>query len=191
MKTNINSIRTHVFSSVAALLLTALPILAQGTAPGSTGAFTARQVGEREFTLGGNGASNRGFDNSFGGVNFSYGWYTTPTQLLSLRQSINYSNPSPGGRSWNGSTRLAFDQHLTARGAVRPFVGVNVGGVYGDSVRDTFTAGLEAGAKFYVLPRTFIYAMAEYGWFFRHARNLDDRFKDGQFNWGVGVGFNF
>jgi hypothetical protein len=68
---------------------------------------------------------------------------------------------------------------------------VNIGGVYGDAVRETFAAGLEAGAKFYVQPRTFIYAMAEYGWFFRRARSLDDRFDDGQFNWTVGVGFNF
>lgn len=191
----ISSIRTHFFTSVGALLFLAVPVFAQGNAPvsttASTGDLTMRQVGEHEFTLGGNGASSRSFDDSLGGVNFSYGWYTTPTQLLTLRQSINYSNPSTSGQSWSGSTRLAFDQHLTARGPLRPFVGVIVGGVYGEGVRDTFTAGLEAGAKYYVQPRTFIYAMVEYGWFFRHARNLDDRFDDGQFTWGVGVGFNF
>jgi hypothetical protein len=31
----------------------------------------------------------------------------------------------------------------------------------------------------------------EYGWFFRHARAIDDRFSDGAFNWGVGIGYNF
>ena len=54
-----------------------------------------------------------------------------------------------------------------------------------------FAAGLEAGAKFYVQPRTFIYAMVEYGWFFRRVRNVDNSFSDGQFNGGIGVGFNF
>lgn len=187
-----NSITPFGLSAVAAiLLLSVVPVSAQGTLSTSAADNTIRQTGEREFTLGGNGGSNRDFDDSFGGFNFAYGWYTTPTQLISIRQSINYSNPNNSGRSWNGSTRVAFDQHLTARGRVRPFVGVNVGGVYGDGVRDTFAAGLEAGAKFYVQPRTFVYAIAEYGWFFRHARNLDDRFDDGQFNWGVGVGFNF
>jgi hypothetical protein len=183
---------TRFFSALtASLLLAALPAvtLAQTTvsAPGDF----SRRAGEHEFTLGGGGATNKDFDESFGGVNFSYGWYTSPTQEFVLRQSINYSNPSNGGQAWNGSTRFAFDQHFAARGALRPFIGANIGGVYGDSVRDTFAAGLEGGAKFYVQPRTFIYAMAEYGWFFRRARHLDDRFNDGQFNWGLGVGFNF
>lgn len=187
-----NMIRPGFVSSLAVLLAaTALVASAQTTVPSPTGDLTMRRAGEKEFTLGGNGVSNRDFDESAGGVGFSYGWYVTETQLLVLRQSINYANPNQGGQSWNGSTRVAFDQHLTAHGALKPFVGVNVGGVYGDSVRDTFAAGLEAGAKFYVQPRTFIYAIVEYGWYFRRARQLDDRFDDGQFTWGVGVGFNF
>jgi hypothetical protein len=187
-----NSIRSLFHSSVASCVLAATAAIgwAQTTVP-PPGDLTVRRAGEREFTLGGAGATNKDFDESFGGVNFSYGWYTSETQEWVLRQSITYSNPSNGGQSWNGSTRLAFDQHLAARGPLRPFVGVNFGGVYGDSVRETFAAGLEAGAKYYVQPRTFIYAMAEYGWFFRRARSLDDRFSDGQFNWGVGIGFNF
>ena len=188
-----NMIRHRFVSSIAALFLAATAIVtsAQTTVPSPTGDLTTRRTGEKEFTLGGSGVSNRDFDDSAGGVNFSYGWYVTETQLLSVRQSINYSNPNNAGQSWNGSTRVAFDQHFAAHGALRPFVGVNAGGVYGDAVRDTFAAGLEAGAKYYVQPRTFIYAIVEYGWFFRRARNLDDRFDDGQFTWGVGVGFNF
>ena len=185
-----NTIPSRVIS-ICAVLLMATATSAQTTVSAPSGGLTVRTAGEREFTLGGSGATNKEFDESFGGVNFSYGWYSTDTQQWVIRQSINYSNPSVGGQAWNGATRLAFDQHLTAYGAVRPFVGVNVGGVYGDRVRDTFSAGLEAGAKFYVQPRTFIYAMVEYGWFFRHARNVDDTFSDGQFNWSVGVGFNF
>lgn len=152
---------------------------------------TTRRAGEREFTIGGGGASNRDFDESFGGLNFSYGTYRNETQAWTLRQTINYTNPDNGSQGWVGSTRIAFDQHLAARGPLRPFVGVNFGGVYGNSVRDTFAAGLEAGAKYYVQPKTFVYFMAEYGWFFRRGRDLDDRFDDGQFNWSAGVGFNF
>ena len=183
------NIRPRFISSLAGLVLAATAATAQ-TAVTSPGSET-RQVGEREFTLGGGGYSNRDFDESAGSINFSYGWYTTETQLLVLRQSVSYANPNNDGQAWAGSTRLAFDQHFAARGPLRPFVGVNVGGVYGDSVRDTFAAGLEAGAKYYVQPRTFIYAMVEYSWFFRRARSVDDRFDDGQFNWGLGVGFNF
>lgn len=175
------------------LLALALPLLASAqtaiSAPGTID--PTRRAGEHEFTIGGSGAANKDFDNTFGGVNFSYGMYINPTLMWSLRQSINYSNPDVGGTQWNGATRLAFDQHLTARGPFRPFVGANFGGVYGDRVRDTWAAGLEAGGKFYVQQNTFIYAMVEYGWFFRRARGVDDSFSDGQFNWGIGIGYNF
>jgi hypothetical protein len=181
--------RASLFISL--LLAATVAATAQTTVSSPSGDITVRRAGEREFTIGGAGATNKDFDDSFGGVNFSYGWYTSETNEWVIRQSINYSNPSNGGQAWNGATRIAFDYHIAARGALRPFVGVNAGGVYGDRVRETFAAGLETGAKYYVQPRTFIYAMAEYGWFFRRARNVDNSFSDGQFNWSVGVGFNF
>jgi hypothetical protein len=160
------------------------------TAVTSPGDLTTRRTGEREFTLGGAGAVNRDFDESFGGASFSFGQYLNETQEVVLRQSITYANPDVGGQKWNGATRVAFDQHLAAYGAIRPFLGANVGGAYGDTVRDTWAAGLEGGAKFYVQPRTFVYAIVEYSWFFRHGRDID-RFRDGAFNWSLGVGFNF
>lgn len=172
------------------LLLAALPLGAM--AQTASGDFGPR-AGDREFTLGGAGASNRKFNDSFGGANAAYGMFLNDTQELSIRQSINYTNSAqPGSRQqWNGSTRLAFDQHFVVRGPWRPFVGVNFGGAYGDSVTDTWAAGIEAGVKYYVQPRTFVYVTPEYNWFFRHASGLDRRFNDGQFNWSVGVGFNF
>ena len=186
MKT-ITSIRTLTLI----LALAALPALAPAqTTIEPIGA--TRRAGEREFTLGGGGAANKAFDNSWGGVNFSYGYYTGETSEWVIRQSINYTNPDGrGGPDWIGATRIAYDQHFAGRGALRPFVGVNFGGVYGDSVRDTFAAGLEGGLKFYVRPQTFVYAMGEDGWYFRRPRSLDNNFRDGAFNWGVGLGFNF
>lgn len=175
------------------LFLVALPLAAVAqttvTTPGAID--VVRRVGEHEITLGGSGGSNTSFDSSFGGLNFSYGTYFNPTLLGQLRQSVNYSNPDIGGTQWNGSTKLAVQQHLTARGRVRPFVGVNFGRVYGDAVQDTWAAGLEAGAKFYVQSHTFVYVMAEYGWFFERARRIDNSFGDGQLNFGVGIGYNF
>ncbi|MEY4939358.1 MAG: hypothetical protein RIQ93_1093 [Verrucomicrobiota bacterium] len=174
-----------------------LALLLAAGAPGAwaqnNGSWTLPTVGTREFTLGGSGAANSDLNNSFGGANFSFGQYVSETSAWALRQSINYSNPnSPGSsQAWNGSTRLAFDFHLPSRAAFRPFIGANVGGVYGDAVRDTWAAGLEGGVKMYVQAKTFVYAMADYGWFFRHARDVDDRFRSGQFNWSVGLGFNF
>lgn len=150
-----------------------------------------RQRGDREFTIGGSGATNKDFDESLGGVSFSYGSYVNEVMAVVLRQSISYSNPNVGGTEWNGSTKVAFDYHLMERDRWRPFVGVNAGRIYGESVRDTWAAGLEGGVKYYVMPRTFIAATIEYGWLFQHSRGVEDRFDDGQWNWSVGVGFNF
>lgn len=186
-----NIIRSRFIPLCASLLLAGATVAFAQTGVSAPGTLTSRNAGEREFTLGGSGATNKDFDDSLGGINFSYGWYTSDTQQWVLRQSVNYSNPSDGGQSWNGSTKIAFDQHLASRGALRPFVGVNLGRVYGDRVRDTFAGGLEAGAKFYVQPRTFVYALVEYGWFFRRGKEIDNTFSSGQYNWSMGVGFNF
>lgn len=147
-------------------------------------------AGDRELILGASGGSNRDFDDSFGGISASFSQYITNTLSVGLRQSVSYTNPDSGGSAWNGSTRIAVDQHFMT-GSVRPFVGLNFGRVYGDIVRDTWAAGVEAGAKFYVKPKTFLFAMAEYGWFFQHAHSVDDRFDDGQFFYSAGIGFNF
>jgi hypothetical protein len=74
---------------------------------------------------------------------------------------------------------------------MRPFFGVNLGRIYGDTISDTWAAGLEGGAKYYVQPRTFIMAMVQYAWYFDKRDNIDDTFSQGQFLWNVGVGFNF
>lgn len=180
------------------LLLAALPLAgwAQDTSvPTPTVSSAADRYGPREgnyeLTLGGNAGSNKRFDDSFGGVNASLGYYFNQSLEGVVRQSVNYSNPSDAGTSWNGSTRLALDQHLAPWGPVRPFFGVNFGRVYGDGVPHTWAAGLEVGGKFYVKPQTFIYTTVEYAWFFRHGHDIDNRFSSGQYLGTVGIGFNF
>lgn len=177
-----------------ALLLScfALPLAASAQTVATTGTIDlTRRTGDREFVLGGAGAASTDLDDSLGGANFSFGHYFNETLMLSLRQTANYSNPDVGGTQWNGSTRLALDQHLSPMGVFRPFVGVNFGRVYGDAVSDTWAAGLEIGGKYYVLPRTFIFGMVDYGWFFEDTQDVEDTFEDGQFTWVVGIGFNF
>ena len=152
--------------------------------------FGARS-GDWEFTLGGGGSSNQDMDNSLGGVNFSIGHFLSDTFELSVRQSVNYSNGSGGGGAdYDGSTFVAADQHF-GTGRLRPFVGLNVGYLYGDTTHNTFAAGIEGGLKFYVQPKTFLFALANYAWTFDHASDADENFGDGAFLWTLGVGFNF
>jgi hypothetical protein len=160
----------------------------QATPPSDEPIGPAR--GSREFSVGASGSSNQDFDNSSGGLNLGLGYYYTDSLAGYFRQSVNYANPATGPDAWTGWTRLALNQHFFD-GSVRPFFGVNAGRLYGDAVRDSWTAGLETGAKFYVRPQTFLQAGVEYGWLFEKSRDLDDRFEDGLWNWSVSVGFNF
>ena len=147
-------------------------------------------AGDWELTLGGSGGSNQDFDNSSGGLNLSIGYYLADTLSLSVRQSGNYSNGAGGGAEYDGSTFVALDQHFgTAR--LRPFVGVNFGGFYGENTNDTWAAGLETGLKLYVKPQTFLFALVNYAWTFEDSDAATDNFDDGAFVWTVGVGFNF
>jgi len=211
-----NSILRFVSSLFLAALCAAPLTWAQTTTTttASTGPVGATSAGVREFTLGAAGVSDRRFSGSTGGVSGSFGWFLNDMSEVVLRQSINFSTggqslitapPTAGGaattgstlvqqngrRQWDAGTRLAFDQHFGMNSPFRPFIGANIGGVYGRSIRDTWAAGLEAGGKYYVQPRTFLVLLVEYDWNFKHGRELDNRFSDGQFNWSAGVGFNF
>jgi len=141
-----------------------------------------------ELTLGGGGSNDRNFNSGSFALNASLGYYFTKAAELSVRQGVSFSDF--GDSVWNGSTRLAFDYNFDLN-RFRPYLGVNFGGIYGDSVRNTFASGLEAGLKYYVLPKTFLFGSVEYEWLFRSGRHIDNRFKDGEFIYGVGIGFNF
>jgi hypothetical protein len=182
-----------VFSLKPCLLAALLPAaaLAQPVPAESSSDFYVPQQGSREIIVGGSGSSNKDFNNSVGGLALSYGSYLSQTLEVLLRQTVDYNNPPNAGAEWNGSTKIAIDQHFISEGRVRPFLGVNAGRIYGESVRDTWAAGLEGGAKFYVQHRTFVAATIEYGWLFQHAKGVNDRFDDGQWNWSLAVGFNF
>jgi hypothetical protein len=175
------------------LLLAALPVAAWAQQTNSGRYMTPEDTrpGTGEFTISANGASNTDLNDSFGGANASLGWYINNSLQWMVRQSINYTNPRNAGRAWSGTTRLALDQNLNTIGRFRPYIGINGGRIYGNAVHDTWTAGLEGGAKFYVQPRTFVFTQVDYAWNFDRGRQIDNNFSNGQYQWGVGLGFNF
>jgi hypothetical protein len=96
-----------------------------------------------------------------------------------------------GGDTWNFVTRVAFDVHIPL-GVVSPFVGVFGGWLYGDSsVDDTFIAGPEVGAKIYLQRDAFLFAGAEWQFYFDEQDTLDAAFEDGQFFYSAGFGLRF
>lgn len=181
-----NKIKAILASSA---LLVAATLTTQAQTNARYAAF-GPQMGDWELTLGGSGYSNNDLNDSLGGVNFSIGHFISDTLSVSLRQGLSYSNPAGGGRAYAGSTLIAVDHHF-GTGNLRPFLGVNFGGLYGDGISDTLAAGVEGGLKLYVKEKTFVFALVNYAWTFNKARGVTNNFDDGAILWSLGVGFNF
>jgi len=149
------------------------------------------QAGDWELTLGANAAHGPDLN----GVNFagngSIGYFLTKEVELGLRQSIGYTDTNAGGGSaWDASTRISLDYHFDM-GRWQPYIGANVGYVYGDGVNDTFEAAPEAGIKFFVNSTTFIQVGVEYQFFFNNGDDASQSFSDGQFVYGANIGFRW
>ena len=188
---------THSLRVSGALAALALVLVA---APGPVAAESeyaneryGAVAGEREVTLSGTGSSDRNVDAGSFGLSGDIGWYSSDQFVFGVRQSVVYASVK-GDRLkddfWSGATRGYIDYHFTDS-ALRPFVGASLGGIYGDGISDSGFAGVEAGLKYYVLPRTFVMGRAEYQWFFRKTNDADNNFDDGAWAYTVGLGYNF
>jgi len=147
------------------------------------------ETGDKEVTLSGSASNSADFDGVFIGANGSLGYFITDNLELSIRQSLTYTDVGTPS-ALNGSTRVAVDFHFDLE-AWQPFVGGNLGYVYGDAVNDTWEAAPEAGVKWFVNSTTFVFAMVEYQFFFDKASNVGSNFDNGQFLWTLGIGFRF
>ena len=143
------------------------------------------QPGDWEVTVSGSGFSDETLDGGTFNVDGSIGYFIDDRWEVSLRQGLGYTDLT---NDFSGSTRVALDYHFDMD-QWQPFVGVNLGYVYGGQFRDTWAAGPEAGVKYFVNDTTFVYGSVAYDFFFRDAGNINDDFKNGQFVYGVGIGF--
>jgi outer membrane protein W len=151
-----------------------------------------------ELSLGGTASHGPDFDGVNGAIEASLGYYFTDAFEVGIKQSLTYSDTTgTGGKgsNLNAATRLFADYHfrLGDHGEWQPYIGANIGYVYGDSIKDTGEAGPEGGVKYYVNANTFIQLSLEYEFFFNtgSSGNFGDTFSDGQFVYGLGVGFRF
>lgn len=152
------------------------------------------EQGDREFSISGTGSSDRKFDSGNFGVTGDMGWFLEDHLVTGVRQSINYA--SIEGESivddyWNGSTR-GYVNYQFMNERARPFIGASLGGIYGDGVKNSAFAGLEAGLKYYVLPKTYLLTRAEYQFLFSSTSDATDAFQDdGAWAFTIGLGYNF
>jgi hypothetical protein len=141
-----------------------------------------------EIILGGNGQATTEFRgdgvNPGGqfGATLSLGYYLDDHSEISLRQSLSYATSGSSA----GYTRLAYDYNFLMDKLV-PFVGVNVGFAYGNRGRtDSWAFAPEAGIKYYLQDKAFLFGMAEYAVPFRGRGPLDD----GTWVFTLGLGMN-
>lgn len=174
--------------ALAALSLCTIPALS------SSANAQAVERGPWELTLGAGAAHGPDLNGFSGSANASIGYYLTPELELSGRQTLSYTDVGGGdGSAWNASTRVALDLHfpLGERSEFQPFIGGNIGYLYGESIEESWIAGPEAGIKYYVNSSTFVFVLAEYQFFFDKGDDASDAFSDGQFVYTAGIGFRF
>jgi len=175
-------LRKASFVAGLSLLATLIPSVAKAQDFG----FMPR---DWEFTLSGSGSNDKKFEAGSFGISGSIGYFFTKELELSLRQSVDYADNGDSS-AWSGSTRVALDYHFHI-GRFVPFIGANIGYVYGEHVADTWEAAPEAGVKFFVNATTFIYGTVEYEFFFRNGGEAGRGFDNGQFVYSIGIGFRW
>ncbi len=146
--------------------------------------------GDKSFTVSGSGTSDKDFNDTAYGVSGDLGYFLTDSWQAGIRQSVNGIASDKNSNEWAGSTR-GYIQYNFLDGNYRPYLGVNIGGIYGESVADTGTAGIEAGMKLYVLKKTFINFGIEYSFLFEDSNDFDNSVNDGLYLYNIGVGFNW
>jgi hypothetical protein len=179
-------------STIIALTVAAMAVPAAASAQSGTTADPLRGpvLGDWEFTLSGSGTANNDFDDHTLGVSGSVGKYLHQNVLVGVRQSIDFNDVEGSDDVYSGSTR-GFVDYVFNFGNWRPYVGVNLGGIYGEGVNETFAAGGQVGVKYYADRRTFIFAQTEYQFTFDDLSDADNSSNDGRFAHAIGVGMNF
>ena len=150
----------------------------------------AFQQGDWELTLSGAGSNDKDFDTGGFNVQANLGYYIIDSLELSLRQGVGYVNTGDDD-AFTGSTRIAIDYHFDLD-RWQPFIGANIGYLYGsDDYEESFIAGPEAGVKYFVNDTTFIFGTVGYDFLFEDTDDADDAIDDGQFVYGLGIGFKW
>jgi hypothetical protein len=176
-------------AAITLCLLGALPMAASAQSPAS-----GAGDGEREFSIAGTGNSDRDLDSGSFGVTGDLGWYFGDQLVAGIRQSVNYA--SIEGESikddfWNGASRAYLNYHFLDDRS-RPFIGASLGGIYGDGIKNSSFAGLEAGMKYYVLQKTYVLGRVDYQFLFSSTNDASDAFQDsGIWAYTLGLGYNF
>jgi hypothetical protein len=156
---------------VPVLALLALPALASAQF----------EAGNYALELSGTGSNDQDFRTGAASVQLNLGYFLSKEIEVGVRQGLIWSD---GGSAWSGQTNAAIDYHFDMD-RWQPYIGANIGYVYGDNVSDDWIAGPELGVKYFVNATTFIDANVAYEF------NLEEGLDDGGFLYTLGLGFKW
>lgn len=140
--------------------------------------------GEWTLTLSGVGGSDNDFDANTFNLAGTLGYLIADNLSLELSQSAGFLDTEANG-SWQGSTRVGAAYYFDLENW-QPYVGANIGYVYGDEIDEQLVAALKGGVAYFVNSTTYIFGEVAYNWY------TEDSFTDeGTFAYAVGIGFTF
>lgn len=171
-------------------LLFALPVIALSTAAmaesGGMPPYTldpGPHAGNWEATLSGAGQSDDDFNDADFGVIGSIGYYFSKNVLVTFKQGLTFSGQ---GSSDTFNARSVFQgAYQWDLGRWQPYLGLNLGGIYGANINDDGVVGPEAGLKYYVNESTFMFGNIAY------ETLIDNCCTNGNIPYALGIGFNF
>ena len=184
-------LQTFKTRSAKRLAVLAAPALAAVCALGLSAQQARAEFaeGDVELTLSASAQNDVNFNGFIFNAGGSIGYFFSDQFEGGLRQDFTYTDAGGPGSSSNGGTTVFVNYHFGDRGAqLQPFIGANIGYLYGDTINDTFAAGPEGGVKYFLSDDWFLYASIQYEFFFDNAGSADDNFNDGVFNYRLGIG---
>jgi hypothetical protein len=143
----------------------------------------AADAGPLELTVDGNGTNDHDFSGGGFTVDGSVGFMVLPVLELSVRDGVSYDDFKMG-HAWDNTVRGAVDFELPLD-RFEPYVGANVGYFASDRFGSSPEAAPEVGLKFFFTKSAFLFAQAEYDFYWR---NTGNDFRNGTFNYALGIG---
>jgi len=133
-----------------------------------------------DFTISGSGANDKDFETFNVAATAGIGWFWTDQFEIGFRPSVQIGD---GGSQYTWGAFVFGDWHFDLGNGWVPFVGANIGYNFGGGdFEDAFSAGPEAGIKYFLNATTYVYGNVAYEF------NLNDGFDSGGFIYGLGIG---
>jgi hypothetical protein len=145
--------------------------------------------GDRTLTLSGTGANDDDFRHFIFNVEGKLGYFFADNFQGSFQQGISFVDVPGSDDDWLFASRVALD-YVWGSGQWWPFIGVNLGYLWGDRVRDVLTIGPQVGVHYFVNNTTFVLGQVQYEIFTRSGGS-GETFGDDRWVYTLGIGFRW